>query len=120
MIKILIVDDSFAARMYLANLLENLGFLLHFAGDGREALEKVRVYKPHLMIIDLLMPTMDGTEVLQRLKDDELAPDAIVLSADIQEPTQKRCFDLGAKAFLSKPVNKQALLEQIQLLLNER
>ncbi|MCU4155692.1 response regulator [Carboxylicivirga sp. A043] len=117
MIKILIVDDSFAARMYLANLLDDQGFFLHFAGNGKEALDKIKTYHPDLMIMDLLMPEMDGTEVLRRLRSVSNAPFSIVLSADIQEPTQKRCFELGANAFLAKPVNKQVLIGQIQLLL---
>lgn len=117
MIKILIVDDSFAARMYLANLLDDQDCFLHFAGDGKEALDKIKTYNPDLMIIDLLMPEMDGTEVLKRLRSINNAPYTIVLSADIQEPTQKRCLELGANAFLAKPVNKQVLTDQIQLLL---
>ncbi len=117
--KILIVDDSFAARMYLASILENLDFLLHFAGDGKEALDKIKVYEPDLMIIDLLMPEMDGTEVLKRMQEMDDAPETIVLSADIQEPTQKKCMELGAKAFLSKPVKKETLYEEIRRLLNE-
>ncbi len=116
MIKILIVDDSFAARMYLANLLADSDYLLHFAGDGKEALNKIRVFQPNIMIIDLLMPEMDGTEVLRRLQSIDNAPDTIVLSADIQEPTQKRCLELGARYFLAKPVNKEVLTEHIQRL----
>ena len=67
------------------------------AVNGLEGIKKIRENTPDLIFLDLLMPELDGFEVLERLKKSDLKIPVIVLTADIQETSKKRCFDLGAK-----------------------
>ncbi|WP_430817643.1 response regulator [Carboxylicivirga sp. RSCT41] len=116
--KILIVDDSYVARLYLESLLEGQGYALAQAEDGQVALEMMEYEPPHAMIIDLLMPRMTGLQLLEALQDYKNRPEVIVVSADIQESTRQRCQELGAKAFLSKPVMQGELLKKVNQLFN--
>ncbi len=116
--KLLIVDDSYAARLFLANMLKDSKLDISFAENGVDALSQIDIINPDIMIIDLLMPVMDGIEVLERIKDKENKPSTVVLSADIQAPTKQRCLQLGAKAFMQKPVNKEELVDTINKYLN--
>jgi CheY-like chemotaxis protein len=107
--KILVVDDSWIARNMIAKPLTGT-YELVFAGNGIEALETIDMEKPDLILLDLLMPEMDGFAVLEELKEREFAPPVIVLSADIQESTRKLALSLGAAAFMNKPPKGENLL----------
>lgn len=101
------------SRLNIKKMLKEAGHDLIEAKNGREALEKVAVNKPDCILLDLLMPEVDGFEVLKSLRAQKSDVPVIVVSADIQESAQKQCLDLGAKIFLNKPVKEQPLGNQL-------
>ncbi len=105
MAKILLVDDSRFQRKNVSKLLVGMGHEVSEAENGEVGLQMVESFKPDLIITDLLMPVMDGLSVLLALRKRGCKTPAIVVSADIQESTRQECMQLGAKAFLTKPVN---------------
>ena len=113
---ILVVDDSVMSRKLVIKALPpEWDVEITQAGNGQEALEGYRNGKAHVMFLDLTMPVMDGYEVLETLKREGLNAFVIVISADVQPKAQERVKELGAIAFLKKPVKtdevKQVLRE---------
>ena len=109
-INVLIVDDEESQRNPLASIVSSWGFVVETASDGQEALEKLSVFPAHVMITDLMMPRMDGFELMKRLGADGNMPQAIVLTAfgNIETAIQT-IHDLGAYWFLEKPIQNNAL-----------
>lgn len=107
---VLVVDDELNQRTALASMLEAWGYAAAAAADGAEALEILRGFPADAIITDLMMPGMDGAELLRRLKDQGNAPPAIVLTAFGNIETAIRMVhDLGAFWFLEKPLQTGAL-----------
>jgi CheY-like chemotaxis protein len=114
--KILIVDDEPAIREYLADVLGSLGYVTEAAGDGREALERVAAGAPDLVLLDWVMPVIDGLTVCRTLKDGDetrLIPIVIMTALDGMDSRIKG-IEAGADDFLSKPVNERQLIARIQ------
>jgi len=108
--RVLVVDDEESQRTALAGMIALWGYAVETAADGQEALEKLQVYDAHVMLTDLKMPRMDGTELLQRLKAEGGGPPSIVLTAHGNlETAVSTINDLGAFWFLEKPVQSAAL-----------
>ncbi len=109
-INVLIVDDEEAQRAPLAAMVSAWGFNAETASDGQEALEKMAVFSPNVIVTDLMMPRMDGFELMKRLGADGNMPPAIVLTAfgNIETAIQT-IHDLGAFWFLEKPIQPAAL-----------
>ena len=104
MTNVLIVDDSLMMRKFISMALAPEGYSLSEAAGGKEAIEIVDSSPPDCMVLDLLMPDMVGTEVLENLKQEKHVPfPIIVMTADIQESTQATCMELGAYRVLTKP-----------------
>jgi chemotaxis protein CheY-P-specific phosphatase CheC len=113
---ILICDDSSLARKQLARSLPpQWDATVSFANDGREAIEAIKQGKGEILFLDLNMPVMDGYEVLETIRQQDLATMVIVVSGDIQPVAHKRVLSLGALAFIRKPVQA----EQIETILTE-
>jgi len=112
--RILVVDDSLFARLNICGMLEEAGHETLHATNGREGLEKILTEKPDCVFTDLLMPEMDGVELLAALQERKVNLPVIVLSADIQESKRQKCLSLGSRGFISKPPVKEALLEAIE------
>jgi len=113
---ILVVDDSVMSRKLVIKALPPEWEVdIHQANNGSEALEVCRRGEAHVMFLDLTMPVMDGYEVLEALKTEGLNTLVIVISADVQPKAQERVRELGAIAFLKKPIKtdeiKQVLRE---------
>lgn len=100
---VLIIDDSFTTRSFIKNALSTIECTVHEAANGLEGYQKKKETHPHVIILDLLMPVMDGFEFLEKCKAENNTTPIIVLTADIQEEVKKECLDLGAVAFLNKP-----------------
>jgi signal transduction histidine kinase/DNA-binding NarL/FixJ family response regulator len=115
--KILVVDDRWENRSILVNLLEPIGFELVEVKNGAEGLEKAIAFKPDLIITDLVMPVMDGFEMLRRLRQIEGLKDvvAIASSASVFDADQHKSLDAGADEFLPKPVEAEKLLEMLRV-----
>ncbi|MGF1760478.1 response regulator [Photobacterium sagamiensis] len=117
-IPILICDDSALARKQMARALPaSLNADVTFAINGLEAIELLKQQTFSLMFLDLTMPEMDGYQTLQTIKEHGLSIKVIVVSGDIQPQAQARVKDLGAVAFLKKPVDKAYLKTLIKDLL---
>ncbi len=112
-ITVLLIDDSPFARQMVAKILTAQGNDVLEAMNGQEGIEKAEQYRPDCIVLDLLMPEMDGLGVLRALKEKDLVIPTIVLSADIQETAQAECLKLGAVAFLEKPFKEGELLEAV-------
>ena len=102
--KILIVeDDSFLSEMYVAKL-ESADFEVIIATNGEEGLDKMKLNKPDLVLLDLLMPKKDGFEVLkEKFIDSEIKEIPVIVLTNLSQKEQiKKCYELGAKDFLIK------------------
>lgn len=114
--KILIADDQANNRAVLVNLLSPLGFEVLEAGNGIEALAKAKEFQPDLILLDLVMPVLDGFEVARRLQQEPTLQDKKVfaISASALPKDESSSYQAGCHAFLPKPVNFEQLLKLIQ------
>jgi len=113
-LKLLIVDDSKFTQKVEGNLFKEVvpNLEIYFANDGKEGVQKYIEINPDLTIVDLLMPNMTGMELLKEIKDIDEDAKMVVVSADVQEKVKQEAYDLGALAFVNKPINK-AKIEEI-------
>lgn len=113
---ILIVDDEPAGRKVVESVLMNQGYTLEFASNGREALEKAAAIKPDLILLDLMLPEMDGMEVCQKIRSNrELAEMPVVMVTALDDRnTRIACLDAGADDFVSKPFDRAELRARVR------
>jgi len=115
--KLLLVDDSGLARRSLRAMLESGGFDVVEAEDGMTAIERYFLERPDVVMLDLVMKGMYGLEVLTKLRELDPTARVIVVSADIQRSSHQLVEEAGAIAFLSKPVDREQLLNVVQSVL---
>ena len=114
-ISILVVDDSAMSRKLVIKALPpEWDVEVHQAGNGQEALSMYKSSKAQVMLLDLTMPVMDGFEVLESLKREGQTPFVIVISADVQPKAQERVKELGAAAFLKKPIKTEEIKQVLK------
>ena len=114
--RILVVDDEPFNVEYLDQELTDRGYAVEVAYDGAEALAQVAASPPDLILLDVLMPGVDGIEVCRRLKDDDgtrLIP-VIIMTALTDQESRVRGVEAGADDFLSKPVDDRELFARIR------
>ncbi len=114
--KVLIVDDKEANRALLKKMLAPLGFDIEEAVDGHEAILKVSSYHPELILMDLVMPVMNGFEATQAIRQmSDIKPPAIIaISASVSRQTQEESIKAGCNAYLAKPFHLEDLLRLVQ------
>jgi len=110
MATILVIEDSRFTRSSIARALKNNNYEVLEAENGAIGLDMAIQHKPDFIITDLLMPEMDGFELLENFRTRGIAIPVIVMSADIQETTRRRVLELGAKTLLHKPFQGPKLL----------
>jgi CheY-like chemotaxis protein len=110
---ILVVDDSNINRAVLVDFLHTKDFDIKEAVDGKQALEYIQTYHPDVVLLDLIMPVMDGFETMEHLRQMGISVPIIVITAYIKENTSVRCKELGAAGFLNKPVRMHELYKII-------
>ena len=115
-ISVLIVDDEPMARTLLRLMLVRAGFNVIEADGGVEALQKVKTSKPHLMILDVMMPEMDGFAVCKAVRNDEATSDLpiIMLSAKTDQDSMEKGLSLGATKYLTKPISPEELTNHVR------
>ena len=120
--KILVVDDDPDMREALQMILESGGYTVVMAEDGEKCLSKLKEEQPDLLILDLLMPRMDGFEVCKALKDPRYAKYArmpIIILSSVQEGVSQRRYELetGVRLdvddYVEKPIESSILLERV-------
>ena len=118
--KILVVDDE----VYIVHILDFSlgmeGYEVVTALDGEEALAKAVEHKPDLVVLDIMMPKMDGYETCKRLKAQDVTKTipVILLSAKGRNVDQKLGFEVGAEEYITKPFSPRKLVERINSILN--
>lgn len=121
--KVLIVDDDvFLLDMYALKF-KQAGFLVDIAQNGDEALAKIKENKPEIILMDVVMPKMDGFEVLRIIKKDNLAPGAVILILSNlgQKEDIDKGFKLGASDYIVKAhFTPSEVLEKVQSLLSKQ
>ncbi|WP_199320663.1 hybrid sensor histidine kinase/response regulator [Leptolyngbya sp. FACHB-261] len=118
--KILVVDDKWENRSVLVNFLTPLGFAVEEASDGHDCLTKAAVFKPDVILMDLIMPSMNGLEATKQLRssDDFKTVVVIATSASAFDYDQQSSLEAGCNDFIPKPVRTDELLERLQFHLN--
>jgi adenylate cyclase len=113
---ILIVDDEEANRDILSRRLTKEGYTVAMAAGGKEALEMLRVASYDLVLLDVMMPGVDGYEVLARIKAEPLLHDThvIMITALSDETSAERCLELGATDYVGKPFEMAFLKSRIR------
>ena len=106
---LIVADDSMFQRFQSAKTAKEAGFEVLEAKDGAECLRLLRENRPDVLLLDLNMPDPGGVAVLEALAAEAADVRVCVVTADIQETTKARCLELGARAFLNKPVDHEAL-----------
>lgn len=115
--KILIIDDDQAIIQNMAPFLERTGFVVDVAFDGQVGLSKIQQFKPDLILLDVIMPHMNGREVLRRLRSsDNWLP--VILLTQVGDATERAmALEEGADDYLNKPFEPQELVARIRAVL---
>jgi DNA-binding response OmpR family regulator len=111
MAEVLLVDDDPDIRAMLAFTLDDYGFRVREAGDGAQAIAALEAQAPDLMVLDLMMPGIDGFGVLAAMRERGLAPDTrvLILSCKVDERDLVRGYELGADEYVTKPFDPDGL-----------
>ena len=113
---ILIVDDEVSILKFLRSNLEDRGYAVISASNGEEALHTIERELPDLIVLDVMMPKMDGFEVCRRLREWSYIP-IIMLSARGDEKDKVKCLDLGADDYIVKPFGASELMARVSAVL---
>lgn len=111
--KILIVDDTKNVQALLSDFLSSRGFEVLIASDGREALEMVHAHGLDMILLDIMMPRMDGFQFITHLRRESNVP-VIMITARQQEEDVIRGFELGADDYITKPFRMRELLMRMR------
>lgn len=117
---VLIVDDEADLREALKTSLEHEGYVVHTAADGEEGLSAALAQKPGLILLDIIMPKMDGTEVLEKLREDEWGKEAKVLVMTVADDLEKMAdvIENGSDGYILKSdVTLQGVVKRVKEIL---
>lgn len=120
--EVLIVDDDPDSRGMLAFVLADDGFRVREAKNGFDALVELSRHTPDCIVLDLVMPDLDGFHVLETMRDEALAETArvLVLTGKDDEKTLVRAWELGADEYLTRPVDPELVVAKITRLLSPK
>ena len=119
--RVLIIDDDPLNRRVVRTFLEAAGYEMHDAGDGPEGLEQAALRHPDAIVLDLLLPGMDGFAVCRRLKANPTTRDipVIILTTSSDVSLNHQAYDAGALVCLTKPFRREALIAAIRTVLRQ-
>jgi two-component system alkaline phosphatase synthesis response regulator PhoP len=117
--KILVVDDEPDIIEFLSYNLKKEGFTIKTASTGRQAIEMAESFNPHLILLDVMMPEMDGIETCEELRSNQHTKDVLIafLTARNEDYSQIAGFDAGGDDYISKPIKPKVLISRIKALL---
>lgn len=117
--KVLVVDDDPYILMSLEFLMKKSGYEVFIARNGTEALEHIHREHPHLVLLDIMMPDVDGYEICKTVKGTEALKDIkiVFLSAKTTEDAIQKGLSLGAEKYVTKPFNTKQLVADVKMLL---
>lgn len=118
MYKILIVDDEPNILLSLEYLFKKEGFKVFIARDGQEALEIISEDEPQLVLLDIMMPKVDGYEVCRHIKEQHNNIKVVFLTAKSKQQDVEKGLNLGADLYLTKPFGNKDLVTRVKNLLN--
>ena len=116
MARILVVDDEPDILLLHRLNLEAAGHEVLLAADGMKALERIDADHPDCVVLDVMMPVLDGWGVLEALRERVDAPPVLVVSAKSSTADIEHALSIGAKGYLAKPFNAQTLLDEVKAL----
>ncbi|MEK6716715.1 MAG: response regulator [candidate division NC10 bacterium] len=111
--RVLVVDDDPVTVELLQGFLVGKGYEVSTAGDGAEALRMLKEERPHLVLLDILMPKMDGLEVLRQLRAIDKEVSVIMITAVNEEETGRQAMALGAFDYITKPLDLHYLEQSL-------
>jgi len=116
---VMVIEDDPSFLRYLSHILEREGYTVISASNGLTGLRRVKEEKPALLILDVMLPGLDGFEVCHRLHDDAGTSNipVIMLSAKGQDSDKTSALSVGAREFFAKPVDRLVLLNKIKELI---
>lgn len=122
MYEILIADDDEDIRELLKYNLEKEGYSVQLAVDGHDCLKKINAQKPDLLLLDVMMPGMDGIEVCENLKSDESLKDILIcfLTARSEDYSQIAGLEAGGDDYVTKPIKPKVILSRISAILRRK
>ena len=117
--KILVIDDEVDVLDFITYNLRNEGYEVITAGDGRAGIEKAELHQPHLILLDVMMPDMDGIEVCQHLRSRSDFDETLIafLTARGEDYTQIAALDHGGDDFIVKPIKPSVLKSRLKALM---
>jgi len=117
--KILIVDDTGTMRLFIKLILSREGYSIEEAGNGVEALAKIAAGKPKAVLMDVMMPEMDGIECLTRIKANPETKDipVIMVTTKGEDEPIRKATEAGCDGYVTKPISKIELLSKLKALL---
>jgi len=114
-LRLLVVDDNLDNALLLQTLLEEEGYYVEVADSGQAALEQMRIAPPDLVLLDVMMPGMDGFKVVRKIRGDRrLRATPVVLITAYDEPFVEYGWRLGADDFIRKPIDYEQLMQRIR------
>ena len=117
--KILVVEDEFTLRETLLYNLKKQGYELQATGDGGAALDLIRQFQPDLIILDLMLPGMDGLEITRQLRK-EISTPVLMLTARADEIDRVVGLEIGADDYMTKPFSMHELMARVKAMLRRR
>jgi two-component system chemotaxis response regulator CheY len=118
--KVLIVDDSAFTRSIHNQIITSAGYQTLEAASGAEAVATFEKEKPDLVVMDLLMPDMDGMDAVRKILEIDADARIVICSVDRQRYRRKEAEEIGAVGFVSKPVNAAEMIELLSDILGDR
>ena len=103
--RVLVVDDDPNVQEILREFLSAKGYEIITAGDGAEGLRRVKEERPHLILLDIQMPKMDGLEVLRRLREIDKEVSVIMITSVNEQEIARKAMELGAFDYIVKPLD---------------
>ncbi len=116
---VFVVDDSTVTRLFIIDAIKDIeGIEIQQFVNGLQLVEKLEEVTPDIIILDSVMPVMDGLTALEKIRNKGINVPVVICTADIQSTTRNRALNLGATDFINKPIQKPLILETVSKILN--